>query len=56
MTRNRDAKLEGKLTFCLKNDMRTLVTFKASSGNLKICTLTCYFYRKSVMLELKKYR
>ena len=28
-----DPNFEEKLTFCLKNDMRNLVNFNASSGN-----------------------
>ena len=33
MTMKRDPNFEGKLTFCLKNDMRNLVKFNASSRN-----------------------
>ena len=35
MTLKSDAILEGKQTFCLKNDMRNLVHFNASSGKSK---------------------
>ena len=32
MTLKKDPNFEEKLTFCLKNDMRNLVNFNASSG------------------------
>ena len=32
MTLKTDPNFEEKLTFCLKNDMKNLVNFKASSG------------------------
>ena len=32
MTLKSDPNFEGKLTFCLKNDIRNLVNFNASSG------------------------
>ena len=33
MALKKDLNFEEKLTFCLKNDMRNLVKFNASSGN-----------------------
>ena len=48
-----DPNFEGKLTFCLKNNMTNLVNFNASSGKSE----NLHFDgRKYVMLELKKYR
>ena len=32
MTLKKDPKFKGKLTFCLKHDMRNLVNFNANSG------------------------
>ena len=51
MTLKKDPKIEEKLTFCLKNDIRNLAKFNPSS--LKICTLMSYFCQKYVMFELK---
>ena len=56
MTLKKDLTFEEKLTFCLKNDMRNLVTLTRVVENLKMCTLMGYFCRKYVMFELKRYR
>ena len=53
MTLKKDPNFKEKLTFCLKNDMRNLVNFNPSNGNLKMRTLMGYFCRKYVMFELK---
>ena len=56
MTLKSDRKFEEKLTLNSKNDMRNLVNFNAGSEVRKICTLMCYFCRKYIMFEPKKYR
>ena len=45
-----DPNFEGKLTFCLKNNMTNLVNFNASSGKFENLHFDS---RKYVMLELK---
>ena len=49
----KDPNFEEKLTFCLKNDIRNLVTLTRAVESLKICILMGYFCRKYVMFELK---
>ena len=56
MTLKSDRKFEEKLTLNSKNDMRNLMNFNAGSEVRKICTLMCYFCRKYIMFEPKKYR
>ena len=57
MTLKSDAKFEEKLALGSKNDMRNLVDFNGSSGKSTLLLyLMCYFCRKYIMLELKKYR
>ena len=56
MTLQRDAKFEEKLTFGSKNLMKILVSFNGTVASMKICTLMCYFFRKYVIFEPKKYR
>ena len=51
MTLKKDPNFEETLNFYLKNDMRNLVTFNASSF-----TLMGYYCRNYVMFELKQYR
>ena len=47
MELNIDAKLEGKITFAFKNDMRNLVNFHGSMfGSLKIGTLMGSCFQK----------
>ena len=55
MTLKRDPNIEGKLTFCLKNDMRNLVNFVTRAAeSLKVFTLMGHFCRKYVVFELNK--
>ena len=56
MTLKGDAKSKGKLTRGLKNDVRNLVSFHASSQKSENCLLMCYFCRKCIMFDPKKYR
>ena len=56
MTLKSDAKIEEKLTSGSKNDMKNSMNVNASSANLKIWTLMCYFCRKYIMFEPKKGR
>ena len=57
MELNIDAKLEGKITFAFKNDMRNLANFHRSMfGSLKIGTLMGSCYQKQKTHELKVYR
>ena len=54
MTLKKDPNFEGKMTFCLKNDMTNLVNCNASSGkseNLHFDVLLLYI--SYVMFELK---
>ena len=51
MTLKVDAKLKGKLTRGLKNDLRNLVNFHAS---LKICTLIGSFCPKYIKFQMRK--
>ena len=53
MTLKSDPNFEEKLTFCLKNDIRSLMNLTRGVENLKICTLMGYFCEKWVMFELK---
>ena len=43
MALNIDAKIEGKLTFAVKNDMRNLGNFQQRLESLKIWTLMGFF-------------
>ena len=56
MTRKSDAKFEEKLTLGSKNDVKNLVNIWLTVASLEICTLICYFCRKYIMFESKKYR
>ena len=56
MTLKSDAKFEEKLTLGSKNDMKYLVNFSTGSGKSEISTLLCYFCRKCIMFEPKRYR
>ena len=59
MTLKGDAKFKGKLTYCLKNDLRHLVNFHASSrksGNLHSDgVLLCKSYKYLNEKEKKSY-
>ena len=50
-----DAKFRGKLAQGLKNDIRNLVNFHASSRS-QFCTLIGYFCRKHIKILMRKYR
>ena len=55
MTLKRDAKFKGKLTRGLKNDIRNLVNFDASSRKSDICILMGSFCPKHIKFWMKKY-
>ena len=52
-TELRDPNFEGKLTFCLKNDMKNLVNFNLSCRKSENLTLMGYFCRNYIVFELK---
>ena len=54
MTLRSDPNFEEELTFCLKNEMRNLVNFNASSGKSENLHFYGLLLQKYVMLELQK--
>ena len=56
MTLKSDLNFGEKLTFCLKNNMRNLVNFNASSGKSENVNFDGLLLPKYVMIELKSYR
>ena len=56
MTLKSDLNFGEKLTFCLKNNMRNLVNFNASSGKSENVNFDGLLLPKSVMIELISYR
>ena len=56
MTLKSDPNFGEKLTFSLKNNMRNLVNFNASSGKSENVNFDGLLLPKSVMIELISYR
>ena len=56
MTLKSDLNFEEKLTFCLKNDMRNLVNFNASSGKSENLHFDEILLSKVCNVCAKKYR